>query len=223
MRAWRGLELNNCRRIRSHLLVLFVLAAVSSQVTATPSYFGYTGLMITPTADTLKTGGFNAGGVFVIDDSNNTSFWSANVGLLDSLEVGGALVSPEHGDSNGIINAKFRLLNEDISVPALAIGISDLTDELDTTPYVVASKSLQISGENPYAPRLHVGFGGGHLDGLFAGLSATATDRIQLMVEYDTNDVNFGVQFAVAQSLRLHAGLVGGDNLGLGLNYNVGF
>ncbi|MHB9036005.1 MAG: hypothetical protein ACYC64_05015, partial [Armatimonadota bacterium] len=74
-----------------------------------------------------------------------------------------------------------------------------------------------------WSPRLHVGVGGGHLNGIFAGLSAIVNDRMQLMVEYDTNDLNFGVQFAAAQSLRLHAGLVGGDNLGLGMSYNAGF
>ncbi|MHB9037527.1 MAG: YjbH domain-containing protein, partial [Armatimonadota bacterium] len=148
--------MKNCsRRIPSYLPAIFVLAAVSSQVTASPAYFGYTGLMMTPTADTLKTGGFDAGAVFLGGD-NDTTFWSANIGLLDSLEVGAAMVSPEHGDSNGIINAKFGLMKETEATPALAIGVSDLTDQLDSTPYVVASKSLQLKGQSRWSPRLHV-------------------------------------------------------------------
>ena len=219
---WRGEELKNYRRIPLCLIVLFVLAAVSSQVAAAPAYFGYTGLMLTPTADTLKTGGFDFGAVF-LNNNNNTTFLSGNVGLLDSLEVGAAMVSPEHGDSEGIINAKFGLMKETLATPALAIGVSDLTDNLDSTPYVVASKSLALSGENSWAPRLHVGVGGGRLSGLFAGLSATVNKQMQLMVEYDTNDVNFGLQFAATDNLRLHAGILGGDNLGLGMSYNAGF
>ena len=196
---------------------------MSSQVGAAPAYLGYTGLMMTPTADTLKTGGIDFGAVFLNNDNSNTTFWSANVGLLDSLEVGAAMVSPEHGDSHGIINAKFGLLKENTAMPALAIGVSDLTDQLDSTPYVVVSKSLPLKGQSVWAPRLHAGVGGGRLNGVFAGLSVKATDRIQLMVEYDTNDVNFGLQFAAAKGLRLHAGLVGGDSLGLGMSYNAGF
>ena len=196
---------------------------MSSQVAATPAYFGYTGLMLTPTADTLKTSGFDFGAVFLNNDNNNTTFLSANIGLLESLEVGAALISPEHGDSQGIINAKFGLMKETMATPALAIGVSDLTDRFDSTPYIVASKALGLKGESVWAPRLHVGVGGGHLDGLFAGLSATVNDQMQLMVEYDTDDVNFGLQYAATDNLRLHAGLLGGDNLGLGMSYNVGF
>ncbi|MCE5198557.1 MAG: YjbH domain-containing protein [Armatimonadota bacterium] len=215
--------MKNCKRFSSYLLVIFVLAAMSSQVAATPAYFGYTGLMMTPTADTLRTGGVDFGAVFLNNDNNDTTFVSGNFGLLDSLEVGAAMVSPEHGDSNGIINAKFGLLKENLTTPALAIGVSDLTDQFDSTPYVVVSKSLQLKNQSLLAPRLHVGVGGGNLDGLFAGLSARISDRTQLMVEYDTDDVNFGLQFAAAQNLRLHAGLLGGDNLGLGMSYNAGF
>lgn len=204
------------------LLVLLALA-VSIQVSASPAYFGYTGLMMTPTADTLKMGGVNFGGVFLSDDNNDTTFVSANVGILPRLEVGAALIDPENGDSDAIINAKFSLLSETAATPALAVGLSDITDELDATPYVALSKSIPLAGQYMWEPRFHVGVGGGRLDGLFAGLSAKATDRIQLMVEYDSDDVNFGLQFAAAKGLRLHAGLVGGDRLGLGLNYNVGF
>ncbi len=210
------------RTIYPYLLVLFVVAA-ASPVAATPSYFGYTGLMMTPTADTLKTGGFDCGAVFVSDENNDTTFFSANVGLVPSLEVGAAIVSPEHGDNNAIINAKYGLLSETIATPALAIGISDLADEIDSTPYIVVSKALTVQSQRFLAPRVHVGLGGGRLSGLFLGLSAAVSDRTQLMVEYDTDDVNFGVQFAAAQGLRLHAGLLAGDNLGLGLSYNAGF
>lgn len=194
------------------------MGAVSSQVAASPAYFGYTGLMMTPTADTLRSGGtaFNA---VILNNNNNTSFLSANFGLMDSLEVGAAMISQDHGDSKGIVNGKFQLLKETTATPALAIGISDLADQLDSTLYIVGSKSL--SGQ--WSPRLHVGVGSGRLNGLFAGLSATVSDRMQLMAEYDTNDLNFGLQFAATNSLRLHAGIIGGDHLGLGLSYNARF
>lgn len=204
-------------------LLVFALALLSSQVLATPAYFGYTGLMLTPSADTLKMGGINFGGVFLSDDNNDTTFLSANVGLLPKLEVGAALIDPEFGDSEAIINAKFGLLSETAATPALAVGLSDITDELDATPYVALSKSIPLAGQYVWQPRFHVGVGGGRLDGLFAGFTAQATDRIMLMLEYDSDDVNFGLQFSAAQGLRFHAGLVGGDSLGLGLNYNVGF
>lgn len=204
------------------LLVLFVLAAVSGQAAAAPAYFGYTGLMLTPTADTVKTAGFDFGAVFLDLDNNDTTFVSANLGLMDSLEIGAALVSPDHGDSEGIINAKYALLNETAAVPGVAIGFSDLTDQIDSTPYIVASKSFQVAGLT-WAPRLHVGVGSGKLDGLFFGASAPVNDQLQLMAEYDTDNLNFGLQYAATNTMRLHLGLIDGDNLSLGMSYNVGF
>ncbi len=172
--------MKNRRRIPVCLLVLFALAAVSGQVMASPAYFGYTGLMMTPTADTLKTGGVDVGAYFLNDNNRDTSFLSANVGLLDSLEVGAAMISPQHGDSNGILNAKLGLIKETIATPAVAIGMSDLTGQLDATPYAVVTKSLPLQGQSLWAPRVSIGVGGGRLNGVFGGLSAKIADRVNL-------------------------------------------
>lgn len=207
------------------LITVLALAAVSGPVVATPAYPGFTGLIFIPTADTLKMGNVNFGAGFVhLDDADTTvGYWSANVGLIDSLEVGGALLDPEDDDTKGIVNAKFSLLKETLTAPAIAVGISDLTDEFDSTPYVVLSKGLTLQGQRMFQPRLHIGVGGGKLDGLFGGLSMAVSPKLMLMVEHDTENVNFGLQFAAANALRLRADLIDGDNYGFGLNYTAGF
>lgn len=211
---------------RTTLLILLAVALpalLAGSAAAAPSYYGYTGLLVTPTADALDAGDFSLGGVFISRDRNDTTVLSANLGLAQSLEAGVAMVDPEFGKTRTLVNAKYRFLPETGTQPALAFGVSDITGEIDSTPYLALSKSLDWQGSSLRAPRVHVGVGGGRLDGVFAGLSAAVTKSTLLMVEYDTNDLNFGAQWAASNEIRIHAGLLAGENLGLGMSYNKGF
>jgi len=210
------------KTLRIAFLMIIILVLAQFACTATPSYWGYTGLILTPTADTLPQYGFNLGASFIDSDSYDSAFYSGNVGIAAGLEIGGTVFVPDGGDSKTIFNAKYRVMNENLALPAVAIGISDATDELDATPYVVLSKSLAFGTESLISPRLHIGVGGGGLDGLFGGISTSFGPKTILMAEYDTEDVNFGVQFAVNKEFRIHADSITGDNFGLGISFNSG-
>ena len=212
---------NKTLRIAVMMTIILVLAQFAC--TATPSYWGYTGLILTPTADTVSQNGFNLGAAFIDSDDYDSAFYSGNVGIAAGLEIGGTVFDPDGGDSKTILNAKYCLLNENLSQPAVAIGISDATDELDSTPYVVLSKSLTLETESFVSPRIHIGVGGGGFDGLFGGLSASFGPKTTLMAEYDSEDVNFGAKFAVSQYFRIHADSISGDNFGYGVSFNMGF
>ncbi len=211
------------KTLRIVVLMTVILVLAQFACTATPSYWGYTGLILTPTADTVAQNGFNLGAAFLDSDDSDVAFFSGNAGIAAGLEVGGTVFDPDGGDSKTVFNAKYRLMNENLSQPSVAIGISDATDELDSTPYVVLSKSLTLETESFVSPRIHVGVGGGGLDGLFGGLSASFGPKTTLMAEYDTEDVNFGAQFAVSQYFRIHADAISGDNFGYGVSFNMGF
>ena len=112
----------------------------------------------------------------------------------------------------------------------VAFGLSDLTNEIESTAYVVASKSV-VRGLNVFDNEItnlrgHVGFGGGRLDGLFVGLSGFLGNRFMISAEWDSRATNFGFRFTPVKQLRLHAALfdVGGaSNLGLGFSFNKSY
>ena len=198
------------------LLCIAILAAISCSITfAIPSYRGYTGLMIIPTADALCQGNWNAG-VFSEDVSDTITDYVANYGISNGLEVGfdRFLRNTEfHGyaDSDGaktLLNAKYAFMPEEDGKPGVAAGIFDITNDLETTVYVIASKSFTscpvIYDGEIISPRIHVGLGGGYFDGLFGGLSTYLGNRLQVMFEWDSKNVQIGGRFRVTPGLTVH-------------------
>lgn len=216
--------------------VLVILMVASSQVAAVPAYRGYTGLILVPTADVLGAGSWDAG-LFWEDVSEGTiNDVVANFGVLPGLEVGlnrfkrdEPLFPGDSTDTETFVNGKYAILPETTSRPGLAAGIIDLTDMSETTVYIVGSKSLTspwgtYNGEI-IAPRLHVGFGGGYLSGLFAGASAYLGNRMQVIGEWDSRHVNAGAKFTLSRGLVVSASwidLANKDNssFGVGVSYN---
>ena len=214
-----------CRFTLVFALALFVLA--TSFAVALPSFRGYTGLMIIPTADSLDASEWNAGvsSEDVSDDLNNIY---ANYGISNGLEVGiNAHESVDSDDRDTIFNGKYRFADETNARPAIAAGIIDLTGEDETTVYIVASKSLNTplgtyEGEI-INPRIHIGFGGGQFDSIFLGLSTYLGNRVQVMGEWDSEFWHAGANWRITRGLALQAGFLeigNGTNFGLNLSFN---
>lgn len=186
---------------------------------AIPSFRGYTGLMVVPSADALGKGEFNAG-LFLENVANETiNDVVVNYGMAQGLEFGIDRFQLRSDNENHnvdrtghqtFLNAKYRFLPETASHPAVAAGIADITDEVETTVYAVASKTLGCdlrawNGEY-LGPRIHVGFGGGRLSGLFAGATAYVGNRVQLLAEWDSRDTNVGIRWRVTREFTIHGG-----------------
>jgi len=211
------------------LCVVGLLAASVAPGMAAPAFPGFTGLLLIPTADVLTQGDWNAA-IFAINleegaDANN---YCANLGVASTLEVGFVRVKPEDDSGDTLLSAKYQFLAETAASPAVAVGIYDLTDEVDATVYVVASKAFGQCYQTHFgeitSPRFHVGVGGGQLSSFFGGASAALGDRLLLMVEYDSDDINAGARFALNDEWRAHFGFLNGfDDVGLGVSYNKGF
>lgn len=195
-------------------LILVVLACLPAYSTI-PSFRGYTGLIIVPTADALGKGDWNAG-VFWEDITETGAITDvvANYGLAQGLEIGinrfRRAVDDDDSDHQTLFNAKYAFMGESASRPAIAAGLIDVTDEIQTTIYVVASKTMGCSlraweGEM-ITPRITVGFGGGRLDGLFAGGSFWIGNRFQIIAEWDSLDVNVGGRWRVTPQFTIHLG-----------------
>ncbi len=211
---------------RFYCLALAALALLAGPLLAAPSFYGYTGLVAVPTTGALDRNDYNAA-LFTLnlEDGVDSNVFAANLGLADGMEIGFAHLDPERGSGETFINAKYRFARETPDRPAFAAGVVDLTDETDTTAYLVASKSLveryQMDLDQTISLQGHLGIGGGQFDGLFGGLSALVTDRLMLMIEYDSNDINLGANLALDRDFTAHlAGLDAFDDIGLGISYH---
>lgn len=198
---------------------LLAALAVAAPAAAAPSWLGYTGLLITPTADALNTREWNIAYHHISDISNIAA---VNFGLARGLEAGGVYFDPQRrfADEEFTGQVKYRILPETASGVGLAVGWWDVFDQVDSTPYGVVSKRLSNIGGRPF--RGHVGIGGGVLDGLFAGADWPITDNILLMGEYDTEDLNFGARIGLAQGFRIDVGIVS-EEFAIGGSYNANF
>lgn len=174
---------------------------------AAPSVNGSTGLINTPSADTLREGQFSLG-YYNLKDGGSGSF---NVGLAPNLELGVAGFRYDHSDNKNYLNAKFSVIPEKILVPGLAVGVEDAANKTERSYYAVASKGL------PLGFRMHVGYGNGRYDGVFAGLEKTISPisvltgnstfpATTLIAEYDGHDMNYGARVSVVPGVKVDVG-----------------
>lgn len=211
-----------------HLLVsLCLLAAaailVSPAAYALPTYRGYTGLNIIPTADALNQGLWQVG-VTSEDVSDTINNYFVFYGITDGLEVGINARQPR-GETgrDTVFSGKYRFVAETAAIPAVSAGIIDVTDEEEVTAYVVASKSIvgqigTFEGEI-ISPRVHVGLGAGQFSPIFGGVNVFLGPRIQLMAEYDSDEWHAGGRFRLTPGLTFHAGFFA---IGKGTTFGLG-
>lgn len=211
------------------ILVVVALIALSASAFAAPSFRGYTGLVVVPTADSLDKGDWNFGlmtedtGEFDVNDI------FVNYSPAENLEVGFNSQSQVNANAREtLFNAKYSVVRETAKTPAVAFGAIDMTKERESTVYVVASKSLgtsfAVSDKEVTSIRGHVGIGGGQFDGVFAGLSGWVGNFASLSAEWDSRDFNFGLNIYPTPRIAIHGGWfdpAGNNNFGFGASYTV--
>jgi Exopolysaccharide biosynthesis protein YbjH len=206
---------------KTWLAVLALGLALTGRASAAPSFFGPTGLLVIPTADTVAQQGWNVH----LHAFRNLVTYGGNFGLTKALEIGVTGASPRHGTTEALLNAKYTLLAESGKAPGIAIGGVDIANQLKLDPgvYVVASKSLSalLGGQaSKYNLRGHLGYGANSLfnDDIFGGLDVQITPQIQAMVEWIAGDVNFGGRIGFGNGIRAELGSYDGE-FGGGVSY----
>lgn len=205
------------------LLALVGLATVRPAAAA-PNYFGSTGLLLTPNADVLHIREWNVH----VHGTDDFLTYGGNFGILENFEIGVSAFDRKHGGgTDALINAKYLLVPEKKSVPAIAVGAVDITDEFDVDPsiYLVISKALgtlSSAGTTGLQLRAHLGIGQGIYDSVFGGVDLILTPRLLLMAEYDSNDFNFGARIGLTPEVRADLSVLDG-NFGAGLSYTAAF
>ncbi|OFX14825.1 MAG: hypothetical protein A2Z18_01935 [Armatimonadetes bacterium RBG_16_58_9] len=210
------------------IVCIVLVAAVASVAQAAPSFRGYTGLVLIPNADSLNKGDYNFGAMTEDTGKFEANDLFANYSPTDGLEVGfNSFQVIGTDERETLLNGKYTFMPETEDKAGIAFGITDLTNEVQSTAYAVLSKSI-VRGLNVFDSEItnirgHVGFGGGRFDGMFLGLSGFVGNRIMISVEYDSKDTNIGFRFTPIKLVRLHAALIdvdGSSNLGVGISFN---
>lgn len=227
-------------------LAVLILAGSGAALAGT-SIYGMTGLIETPDDTTARETSLTFNARYVADLGNpkvNITGYGAAVGIesVSRLEISGALLDSDAAGvrTEAVLNAKFRLLDESVDRPAVAIGVVDLGKRLrkvvavpnETSGFVVISKNLTAAAEGfsgmvSKPVRGSVGFGTGVYDGLFAGFNWSMTPGLEVMAEYlnkgirQKSTISAGVRYSGLGGFSLVAGTIGFEGLYAGANYTL--
>lgn len=194
-----------------------IWTAEQARTEALPSWFGETGLIVIPTAQTVHPQRIEAHFHRVEFDAGCDNVWGANIGLTSNIEAG---VTRLDAVGETVFQAK---LNLDIGdwltlrgMPQIAIGARDIGDEVDRALYVVLSSALTIKEEEEAVLSAHLGFGdttlrGSPLDGIFGGVDFTPFDFLRVQVEHDGENLNAAARYWWSDWLCTDVGSLDGD------------
>lgn len=195
-------------------------------LTRSNSFYGPTGLISIPTAYTVRRNEARVGAAF----GKNERGPSANYGLLDFIEVGGAFIDRDGLRDKAIANAKVTIVPSNFRYFELGIGVIDAADAIDQTFYFVASADLVLprvsspgDGSLPIGFKVHAGAGTGLFrERLFGGGELMFGNRFSVLAEYDSRNFNAALKYTPNDNLSLQLG-VRDSALYFGMTSNVRF
>jgi hypothetical protein len=223
--------------MKTRLLFLFCAVLLASMVLpagAATSFFGPSGLLVMPTAETLGQGQLQVFANYIDRGTYQETPIGVSMGLSHGIEVGVSSVNETglNAGSKAIFNVKWIALPETDTMPAVAVGAINATDntkfngtvELTAdkgmiAPYFVASKKLALSGCK-LALTGHAGYIGGNFSGAMLGVGAKVTPKLDVMADWIGNysNLSFGARYQATDSLGVNASLINGD-LSVGTAY----
>lgn len=202
------------------------------------SFFGPTGLIGMPTADSLGMGQFRVFANYLTKNAYDEAPYGVNVGLGYGLEVGATQIheTGTNGGNTNIINVKYTAFKGNLVMPAVAVGAINVAENKDflgsfinagTTgkiePFAVASKSFKVPGVADFS--LHAGYIGGNLDRAMYGASMSISPKIELIADFIPNFSKFsiGARYNLPSGFGVQAASIDGDfNAGIAYTRALG-
>ncbi len=213
--------------MRNIYIVLTILGLLLGAWTASagPSLRGYSGLLLCPTTDALSDRQYNVGVATTEFEDWEERAYVANFGLRDGLEGGIYWWRPPSGSSETLLNLKYRFQPATPGRASLAVGVSDITDEIETAVYFVASQEIgrpvgTIRGQPVSMLRLHGGIGGGWLEDFFFGAEARLSNRLTVMAEHVNDRLNVGARMHLWRNFTVNAGLLDANDWAFTVSYD---
>lgn len=214
-----------------YILFASLFLALTTSVMAASTLFGPTGLIMIPTAESLKYKEVN----FAVDYtySNDTKqdvwYYKANLGTFQSWELG--VVGDSSRDEGLFLNAKYYLMSSEERNPvSVAIGLENLSSKDQSGIYMVASKKFE------HSVLAHFGFRARFESdqvqpSVMGGFEYLWTEQTSVLADIDGQGrdyiANAGVRFNWAHNLTFRASVLdlfntlgGGSSYSLGLSLN---
>jgi hypothetical protein len=207
---------------------------------AEPTLNGFSGLLTIPTADTVDNGDFNIGlNSGELEDWDAFSYYG-NVGVDEDMEIG-VLMFRNDDERTAALNPAVRrqtrfaedetflslkrTFDDDDDGPTFSAGVFDVTDEVETTVYMVGTwaqgRSVgEVDGKNVQFLNFHAGFAAGMFEDFFAGVDLRFGTDMTVMGEWIEDDVNVGVRLSPADNFNVDAGLLDVDDLAVNVSYS---
>lgn len=168
---------------------------------------GGTGSINTPHALSLGAGKF---AISYHDLTGNTTLSQAHFGIDGKLEIGMTSYNLGDSDESTYGNIKYQFVKESLVTPAIAIGVLDVSDKYGRNAYIAGTKSLGFLDA-----RFTVGAYQKGDNKVFASIEKTFSiipggknlfPSTTLKVEYDSDDINYGLSLATIPGLKIDAG-----------------
>lgn len=230
--------------------VLLVMAAMvlgcAGALHAAATIYGISGLIETPDDTIVAAKSLTPVANRIFDFKRDgaatgvdvTTFGGA-VGLIPNLEV--SAVGIDMGsETEGLINAKYRVLSESLTTPSVTVGVVDAAQRLehvtnyinDPSAFIVFGKNISsiaegVSGEVSKPIRGTIGVGTGLYKGAFAGLSMSLAPKLNVAVEYlskglrNDSTISGVVRFQPIEALSIDAGAIGFKDFYAGASFNL--
>jgi hypothetical protein len=178
-------------------------------------------LLLTPTADTPEAGsGLASLSIFSGGDNHVVAGTHA---LSGDTELTVGITGGDQPDAI-MVSGKQRVYRSADGRTRAAVGILDLTDEIDTTAYAVVSRDYEVGRR---VGTVSAGIGGGDLlDGLFLNAAVPVNERTTGILEWvdigDEDDLNLGLSWRAKRGLDVKTGVVDGE-AAFSVNYELRF
>ncbi len=189
---------------------LQVTEGTRQPLTRTNSMYGPTGLISIPTAYTVRRNEARVGASFSRHDRGP----SANYGIIDYVEIGGAYIDRDGLTDKAIANAKVTIIPSNFRNFEIGIGVIDAADAINQTFYVIGSADLVLpnmespgDGSLPIGFKVHAGVGTGMFrERLIGGGELLFGNRFSVIAEWDARNLNGAVKYTPNDTLSLQLG-----------------
>jgi hypothetical protein len=207
------------RQLATVAIGVILVSASWAQVPGTRTYltganslFGPTGLIVIPTAYSIENNTFAVSGSYGKDIRGP----AANFGILQYIEIGGAFIDREGASNKAIANGKVTILPQNFRNFELGIGVIDAFDATERTLYLVGSADFippniadPIEGSTAVGLKVHAGLGTGMFsEEPFAGAELLFGNKISVIGEWDTKNVNGAIRYSPNDHIRIQAGFM---------------
>jgi len=223
-----------------------LLTLLSSSAAAQLAGPGFTGLINTPTPQSLAQGQMEIGFTWLggsetyLYKTGLNRIYSGTLGLLPGLEttlrftevVG--MVDPEAPgtayNTDRLLSAKYQLPLAE-SLPTVAVGMQDIASANELTGFQMAHGSSQYGQSTLYAvigkaaPQWSWSLGAGasaaFINGVFGGATYRLLPGVWGMAEFDSHRFNYGIRLTLFEPLYLQAARVGDHTWAFSSSYRL--